>query len=652
MTDFQSLNLAAPVAKALAAEGYETPTPIQAQAIPAVLEGRDVLGVAQTGTGKTAAFALPILDHLARNRGEPEHRAARALVLAPTRELAAQIADSVRKYGVFLAVRVEAVFGGVPAHKQARKLKNGVDVLVATPGRLLDLVAQDAIRLDGVEVLVLDEADQMMDLGFIHPLKKIVRMLPKDRQTMFFSATMPKAIEELADQFVRDPVRVSVAPESTTAERVDQSVIFTPQKLKSAILAHKLTELPIDRAIVFTRTKHGADRVVRQLAKEGIESAAIHGNKSQGQRQRALNAFKQGSTQILVATDIAARGIDVSGVSHVFNFELPNIPEQYVHRIGRTARAGADGVAISLCANDERAYLKSIERATRQRIQAEPIPKGLEALPFIEDEPEEVTDRPRGRPGGRAGGRDGARSGGRPGGRNGARPGGNRPRAEGRPNDDRPRREARAERSFDGDRDNHQERREPKAEWSPVDRADNVDRPERDDRRADGAKHRGPRKDRPFERRDRQSAEGGERRDGARRNGPRQDTRSDDRRPGRPAERHARQDGDASDNRDRPFRKGPRADARPARNERPAGGRGDRTDGPREDGRPARKNGSSYGRGKPNGEARTEGPGGKKPHRKGQNRRNPTDGAGRPPRRSGAPSGRKAGGRNPSGPSA
>ncbi|MEL6365123.1 MAG: DEAD/DEAH box helicase [Pseudomonadota bacterium] len=392
MTDFQSLNLAAPVAKALKAEGYETPTPIQSQAIPPALEGRDILGVAQTGTGKTAAFSLPLLDRLARDRREPEERSARVLVLAPTRELAAQIAEAVRGYGVFLAVRVEAVFGGVPSGKQAKKLKNGVDILVATPGRLLDLVDQNALRLDRIEALVLDEADQMMDLGFIHPLKKIVRMLPRERQTMFFSATMPKAIEELADQFVRKPVRVSVAPQATTAERVAQSVIFAPQKLKPAILARKLSELPVERAIVFTRTKHGADRVVRQLGQAGIDALAIHGNKTQSQRQKALAAFRSARTPILVATDIAARGIDVSGVSHVFNYELPNVPEQYVHRIGRTARAGAEGVAISLCANDERAYMKAIERTTRQRVPSEPIPQGLEIPEEPANEPRE--DRP------------------------------------------------------------------------------------------------------------------------------------------------------------------------------------------------------------------------------------------------------------------
>jgi len=379
LTKFSELGLAEPLQKALAAKGYDIPTPIQIQAIPPLLDGRDLCGIAQTGTGKTAAFALPSLHHLANN---PKHRppgGCRMLVLAPTRELASQIAVSFREYGKYLRLSCETVFGGVPIGRQMRMLSAGVDILVATPGRLLDLIDQRALSLRHVEIFVLDEADQMLDLGFIHALKRIDTLLPKKRQSLFFSATMPKAIAELGDRFLTDPVKVAVAPQSTTAERVDQYAIFCNQAEKQALLTMKLRSEPIDRALVFTRTKHGADRVVKHLAAAGIRAEAIHGNKSQPQRERALGAFRKGEIKILVATDIAARGIDIGGVSHVFNFELPNVPEQYVHRIGRTARAGAAGVAIAFVADDERAYLRGIEKLTRVKLQIQPLPENFVA---------------------------------------------------------------------------------------------------------------------------------------------------------------------------------------------------------------------------------------------------------------------------------
>ncbi|MDF2494775.1 DEAD/DEAH box helicase, partial [Sphingomonas sp.] len=371
---FSDLGLAEPLVRALEAKGYETPTPIQRDAIPTVLTGRDLLGIAQTGTGKTAAFVLPSIQRLvgSEKRVLPTH--VRMLVLAPTRELASQIADNAKLYARHSRLSVATVFGGTSINKNRQDLSRGVDILVATPGRLLDLVEQGFCNLTMLEILVLDEADQMMDLGFIHALKKIVRMVPRRRQTLFFSATMPSSIRELADQFLNDPQTVSVVPASTTAERVDQQVVLVNQAEKQALLTILIQEEKVDRALVFTRTKHGADRVVKLLAGNGIASNAIHGNKSQPQRERALAAFKSGEVPILVATDIAARGIDISGVSHVFNFELPNVPEQYVHRIGRTARAGASGIAISFCADDERPYLKDIEKLTRQKVPVRALP--------------------------------------------------------------------------------------------------------------------------------------------------------------------------------------------------------------------------------------------------------------------------------------
>ena len=371
MSQFAELGLAAPILQALASENYVTPTPIQAQAIPHVMQGKDLLGIAQTGTGKTAAFALPILHRLAAERTRPERNTCRALILSPTRELASQIAESFRVYGQHLGFSVATVFGGVSIRPQIDRLMRGVDIVVATPGRLIDHLEQRTIRLDKVEIFVLDEADQMLDMGFFQALKRIVPLLPKQRQSLFFSATMPKEIGALAGDLLKDPVKVSVTPVATTAERIDQKVIFIETGRKRYVLADLIRKEGMERALVFTRTKHGADKVVRHLGEEKIEALAIHGNKSQAQRERALASFKAGQTKILVATDIAARGIDVDAVSHVVNYDLPNVPESYVHRIGRTARAGAEGRAISLCDGEERAYLKSIEKLTRQVIPSE-----------------------------------------------------------------------------------------------------------------------------------------------------------------------------------------------------------------------------------------------------------------------------------------
>jgi ATP-dependent RNA helicase RhlE len=370
LTAFINLGLSEPIARALVEEKYDTPTPIQSQTIPHVLAGRDVVGIAQTGTGKTAAFALPILNHLAKQQRRPQPRACRVLVLSPTRELSAQIVESFLTYGRHLRPRVALAIGGVNINPQIRAMAHGVDVLVATPGRLLDLVQQRAVQFNDVEVFVLDEADRMLDMGFIRDIRKIVSKLPAQRQTLFFSATMPQEIEQLAKAMLRDPVRVAVTPAATTVERVAQRVVFVDRGGKSALLADVLRNETIDRALIFTRTKRGADRVVRDLSKQGLAAEAIHGNKSQGQRERVLQAFRDGKVRTLVATDIAARGIDVEGISHVVNYDLPNIPESYVHRIGRTARAGADGVAISFCDGEERAYLRDIEKLIRMSIPA------------------------------------------------------------------------------------------------------------------------------------------------------------------------------------------------------------------------------------------------------------------------------------------
>src|SRR5438105_10559001 len=371
LTSFQDFGLADPIARALKQENYLTPTPIQAQTIPLAMTGRDVVGIAQTGTGKTAAFALPILHRILENRIRPQPKPCRVLVLSPTRELSGQILDSFNAYGRHVRLTSALAIGGVPMGRQVRSLFGGVDVLVATPGRLLDLVQSNALKLNQVEFLVLDEADRMLDMGFINDIRKIVSKLPIKRQTLFFSATMPKDIADLAEAMLRDPARVAVTPAATTVERITQRIIQVDFAAKQGVLASLLKNEPVDRVLVFTRTKHGADKVVKGLAKASIAAEAIHGNKSQNQRERVLAAFRSGEIRTLVATDIAARGIDVDGISHVVNFDLPNVPETYVHRIGRTARAGADGIAISFVDAEEVAYLRDIERLIRQTLPRE-----------------------------------------------------------------------------------------------------------------------------------------------------------------------------------------------------------------------------------------------------------------------------------------
>ncbi|MGF1641114.1 MAG: DEAD/DEAH box helicase [Rhodospirillales bacterium] len=365
-TSFASVGLCEPILCALAADGYVDPTPIQERAIPLLLAGRDLLGVAQTGTGKTAAFALPILQRLAGAAAAAGPRATRALVLAPTRELAIQIGDSFRAYGRHLDLRSTVIFGGVGQNPQVRALARGVDVLIATPGRLLDLLGQGHLRLDKVSHLVLDEADRMLDMGFVRDVRRIVQALPKRRQSLLFSATMPTDVARLAGEILIDPVHVEVTPSATTVDQVDQHVYFVDAVDKRALLAEVLKDPGLARVIVFARTKHGANRVAQQLGLAGVAAEAIHGNKSQGARQQALERFRSGRARVLVATDIAARGIDVDGVTHVINYELPNVPESYVHRIGRTARAGAAGTALSFCDASERPYLRDIERLTRR----------------------------------------------------------------------------------------------------------------------------------------------------------------------------------------------------------------------------------------------------------------------------------------------
>ena len=366
MTSFQDFGLADPISRALTEENYLTPTPIQAQTIPLALAGRDVVGIAQTGTGKTAAFALPILHRILENRIRPQPKTCRVLVLSPTRELSGQILDSFNAYGRHMRLTSALAIGGVPMGRQVRSVMQGVEIMVATPGRLLDLVQSNGLKLGQVEFLVLDEADRMLDMGFINDIRKIVGKLPIKRQTLFFSATMPKDIAELAEAMLRDPARVAVTPVASTVERITQRILQVDFAAKPAILAQILKQEPVDRALIFTRTKHGADKVVKGLAKVGIRADAIHGNKSQNNRERALAAFRTGEIRTLVATDIAARGIDVDGISHVVNYDLPNVPETYVHRIGRTARAGAEGVAISLIAGaEEMGYLRDIERLIR-----------------------------------------------------------------------------------------------------------------------------------------------------------------------------------------------------------------------------------------------------------------------------------------------
>ncbi|RED11073.1 DEAD/DEAH box helicase [Pontivivens insulae] len=370
MTDltFASFGLAQPITNALARTGFDTPTPIQAQAIGPQLEGRDILGLAQTGTGKTAAFALPILHHLLGLQGRPTPGTARALVLAPTRELAVQIQDEFRRFAGGARISTCLVLGGTSRGGQVRQLSRGVDVLIATPGRLLDLVDDRKVRLDEVRWVVLDEADRMLDMGFVKPVKRIVSMLHPRRQSALFSATMPEEVSGLAHSFLKDPVRVEVAPQSTVVTKIEQSAELLEGPKKRARLAQIVSGEGVERAIVFARTKRGADRVAQNLVKDGIGADAIHGNKAQNARQKALNNFKHGTIRVLVATDIAARGIDVKGISHVVNFDLPDEPENYVHRIGRTGRNGADGIAISLVAPDEVKKLRAVERITGEKL--------------------------------------------------------------------------------------------------------------------------------------------------------------------------------------------------------------------------------------------------------------------------------------------
>jgi len=411
MNDFKGLGLIEPLMRAVEAEGYTTPTPIQAQSIPALLKGRDLLGVAQTGTGKTASFVLPLLQRLNEANAQPARKTPRALILAPTRELALQIHDSIETYARFLGIRSTVVFGGVPLFKQAKALAQGVHIVVATPGRLMDLMNQDKVRLNRVETFVLDEADRMLDMGFVNDVRKISAQVPEKRQTVLFSATMPANVRKLADGLTDDPVYVEVTPQSTTAERIGQRVLFVPKQKKRALLTAVLKDTDVKRVLVFTRTKHSADRVARHLEQGGIRAGAIHGNKTQNARQRALEGFRKGQLRALVATDIAARGIDVDGVTHVINFDLPNDAENYVHRIGRTARAGEKGEAISFCDAEERGYLRGIEKAIRQAVDV------FADHPFHAEAIAEPEQDPPKQGGNRGGGRGGGQ--GRPQGRPG-----------------------------------------------------------------------------------------------------------------------------------------------------------------------------------------------------------------------------------------
>lgn len=410
------------IQEALEQEGYQHPTPIQAQAIPPALQGNDVLGCAQTGTGKTAAFSIPILQNLAlQQQATTTKRSIKALVVTPTRELAIQIDESLAVYGRNLPLRHTVIFGGVSQLSQTQALQKGVDILVATPGRLLDLMQQGFISLQQVQMLVLDEADRMLDMGFIHDVKKILAKVPAKKQTLFFSATMPPEIAALVSSLLQNPVRVEVTPVSSTAETIGQQLYHVSRENKKLLLAHLLKDASIKTALVFTRTKHGADKVVKDLLRSGFTAEAIHGNKSQNARQRALSNFKNGTTRVLVATDIAARGIDVDQLSHVINFELPNVPETYVHRIGRTGRAGASGVAISFCDQEEKEFLRDIQKLTGISIPVvaeHPFPAGVNHTPSVQM-PQQRQSEFRG--GNRGGDRWGQRSGRAPGHRNQSR---------------------------------------------------------------------------------------------------------------------------------------------------------------------------------------------------------------------------------------
>ncbi len=386
---FNELNIAEPILRAIAEKGYTHPTPIQEKAIPVLLRGEDLLGCAQTGTGKTAAFAIPIIQQLYLDEFRVKtHRKIKALVVTPTRELAIQIQENFTEYGKYTDLRNTVIFGGVKQGKQTASLRQGVDILVATPGRLLDLISQGFITLKHIEYFVLDEADQMLDMGFVHDIKKLINLLPTKRQSLFFSATMPKSIIDLSGKILGNPERITVKPEQATAEKVDQAVYFVAKENKPNLLAHVILSEKAESTLVFSRTKHGADKIVRRLAKDKITAEAIHGNKSQNQRQKALGNFKDGKTKVLIATDIAARGIDVSELSLVVNYDLPNVPETYVHRIGRTGRAKASGIALSFCDVEERPYLRDIEKLINQKL---PV---ISDHPYVDDSKEEVGKKP------------------------------------------------------------------------------------------------------------------------------------------------------------------------------------------------------------------------------------------------------------------
>ncbi len=391
---FRELEIIPPILQAIKEENYTQPTPIQEQSIPVLLKGKDLLGCAQTGTGKTAAFAIPILQHLCLNKTENKgKKKIKALVITPTRELALQIADSFTVYGKYTGVKNAVIFGGVKQNPQTDALKKGVDVLVATPGRLLDLIDQGFITLQHIQYFVLDEADQMLDMGFIHDIQRVLALLPRKRQSLFFSATMPKAIVNLSGKILGEPEKVTIKPEQTTAEKVEQSIYFVSKKSKPKLLIHLLKSESYKSVLVFTRTKYGADKIVKVLRKAKIEAEAIHGNKSQGARQRALSGFKSGELNVLVATDIAARGIDVSGLALVINFDLPNVPETYVHRIGRTGRASAQGIAMSFCSLEEKPFLKDIQRLIGKEIT--PVEDHLFAneVEEVQEKPSELTNQ-------------------------------------------------------------------------------------------------------------------------------------------------------------------------------------------------------------------------------------------------------------------
>jgi ATP-dependent RNA helicase RhlE len=427
---FQDLNLIEPILRALKTEGYTTPTPIQEQAIPILLQHRDLLGCAQTGTGKTAAFTIPILQLLYQDRLQhKEQKTIKALILTPTRELAIQINESIAAYGKHTGIKHLVIFGGVSQHSQTEALRRGVDILVATPGRLLDLIQQRYISLDHIKFLVLDEADRMLDMGFVHDVKKIIAKVPQKRQTLFFSATMPKEIQQLADSILNNPEKIEVTPVSSTADTIQQELYYVEKNDKRLLLAHILKDKEIKTALVFTRTKHGADKVVKDMHKIGITAEAIHGNKSQNARQRALKNFKDRTTRVLIATDIAARGIDIDELTHVINYEIPNIPETYVHRIGRTGRAGASGIALTFCDQEEIEFLKDIHKLIAKEIpvnESHPYPMSPQSI--VAKHAEGASKKGKG---GGGGGRTGAPKRGRGFGSGERKSGGNRPKPAG-----------------------------------------------------------------------------------------------------------------------------------------------------------------------------------------------------------------------------